>query len=834
MAANEFAHAWAPARRLLRRAPLPHPPHRWLHTMDRENLPAPTSPDGLPAQGAPVTPATARFAFADGESPEDEGGGSDVLRRMLAAVLYYKWLIIGIVAVGTVAGVAASRFVEPVYSAQARLWVSVATRDSDFEGPIQSAELLQGGAWLELLSSDAVLDHVVREQRLYLEYRGRDRDVFASLQADSAYVPGSYVATVSADGRTVELKAGDGTVVERAAVGAPIGRRIGVRWHPDAAALTPSRSVVFRLVHPRTAAGGLSDAVSARIVSGGSFLFLAYSGTHPEQVAQVTNALADRYVDVAADLKRGKLSELRSILETQLVYAEENLRQAELALESFRVSTITLPTDAAPITPGVEATRASAYSNFFDLKIQREALARDRDAIRRLLPDATGDLSIDALAAVGAVQSSPELMQALSELTEKRATIRALQQQYTEAHPLVRGVRQEVDHLQRAVIPQLAGSVASNLDARIAAADALVGSASDELREIPPRAIDESRLTRGVAIAATLYNELRQRYEAARLATETAIPDVRILDAASVPQYPSSNVSLLVVLAAIAGSLVLGVGLAILLERFDPRIRYPEQVSDRLRLPILGGLPHLQSATRRNGRPDRSEAVEALRSVRLNLTHAYGAAGPMILTISSPGPGDGKSFLTGNLGLSFADLGRRTLLIDGDTRRGTLHRLLGIERIPGLTDYLAGRAELDDVIRPTNTPGLDLIPCGTRFASAPELLASPRMGLLLARIRSSYQVILVDSPPLGAGVDPLVLATATGNLAVVVRTGTTDRAMAEAKISMLDQLPIRVLGAVVNGLRAGGGYRYYQYYSYLPGYGADDEAGEHIKLLEPA
>src|SRR5690606_41879602 len=100
--------------------------------------------------------------------------------------------------------------------------------------------------------------------------------------------------------------------------------------------------------------------------------------------------------------------------------------------------------------------------------------------------------------------------------------------------------------------------------------------------------------------------------------------------------------------------------------------------------------------------------------------------------------------------------------------------------------------------------------------------------------RSSCQVVLVASPPLGAGVGPLVVAATTGDLVVVVRTGTTDRAMAEAKSAMLDQLPIRVLGAVVNGLRAGGGYRYYQYYSYLPGYAADDEAGEQVKLLEPA
>ena len=106
------------------------------------------------------------------------------------------------------------------------------------------------------------------------------------------------------------------------------------------------------------------------------------------------------------------------------------------------------------------------------------------------------------------------------------------------------------------------------------------------------------------------------------------------------------------------------------------------------------------------------------------------------------------------------------------------------------------------------------------------------MGQLLAHIRSRYQVILFDSPPLGAGVDPLVLATATGNIVIVFRTLTTNKAVAEAKLAMLSQLPVRVLGAVVNGVRSEIGYRYY---SYLPGYTSEDEeAGPSARLLEPA
>jgi capsular exopolysaccharide synthesis family protein len=179
-----------------------------------------------------------------------------------------------------------------------------------------------------------------------------------------------------------------------------------------------------------------------------------------------------------------------------------------------------------------------------------------------------------------------------------------------------------------------------------------------------------------------------------------------------------------------------------------------------------------------------------------------------MVTITSPGPGDGKTFLTSNLAATFAELGKRVLVIDGDTRRGSLHRVLNLDRKPGLTDYLVHGAQVVDVIRPTSIALLDMIPCGTRSPKAPELLSSPRMGDLLAEIRPRYDVILVDSPPLGAGIDPLVLSTITGSVVLVLRTGKTDRALAEAKLAILDRLPVRVLGAVMNGIATDAAFRY--------------------------
>jgi tyrosine-protein kinase Etk/Wzc len=165
-------------------------------------------------------------------------------------------------------------------------------------------------------------------------------------------------------------------------------------------------------------------------------------------------------------------------------------------------------------------------------------------------------------------------------------------------------------------------------------------------------------------------------------------------------------------------------------------------------------------------------------------------------------------------------MGRRTLVIDGDVRRGTLHKVLGKDRKPGLTDLLAGNVTAEAAFRDTEHQLLDFIPCGSRFQDGPELLSSPEMRRFIADMRSRYQVILIDSPPLGATVDPFVLATISGTMLVVLRNGVTDREIAGSRLTTAGRLPIRVLGAILNDVRPSG---FYRYYAYLPGYGVSDE-----------
>ena len=779
-------------------------------------------------------PLPAIAGSSRGEYPQDAAPGgwgdeerrSTDVRRYLGALAQHKWLVVILTVVGTAVGVALSRFVAREYMAQATLWIQQGGDNAGGRqtGPIQGAELLQWSSWVDLLRSFAVLDETVRQQRLFLGLRlAADRPVFDSFQLKTTMAPGDYRLDVSHDGRTFALTAGE-RQVQSGPVGDSIGPALGFLWKPTAAQLTPGRSIRFHVWTLRDAALRLQANLNAILPQQGSFLRLQLTGMSPTATARTLNAVSDRFVEVAAELKRQKLTQLSSILQQQLTSSYADLGRAERALETFRVHTITLPSEeASPVTPGLEQTRDPVFRAFFEMRIQRDQLDRDRQAIDSALVQPDTNLAAMELEAIPSVRQSVELTQALASLASKEADVRALRLQFGATYPQLRRSEAELAELRGQTLPTLARKLATELAAQLRDLDGRIGSASHELQQIPSRAIEEARLRRDVAISENLYTTLQQRYEEARLAEVSSIPDVRILDRAVTPEQPLKNKAMMVLVGGLFGGFGAGVGLALLLGQLDRRVRYPDQVSLEMGLPILGVVPRLRNGGRRANGPGESHVVEALRAIRLNLEHAYGAAGPLVATITSPGSGDGKSFLASNLAASFADAGHRTIVIDADIRRGSLHRVFSLQRKPGLLDYLSGGAPLDAVVQTTSIKGVEFIGGGARRDAGPELLASAAMSQLLISLRSVYGVIIIDSAPLGAGVDALVLGAVTGNIVLVLRTGVTDREFAMAKLEDVSRLPIRVLGAIINDVKPGGRYGTYAYYGYLPGYETTNE-----------
>lgn len=759
------------------------------------------------------------------------------VRRYLFAIWRYKWLLVLALGVGLGGAYYVWTTTEVTYRAEGNLWIEVESRGNGGDvGPIRAGGLLESNAWIELLRSYAVLDTVAVRERLFLQVSGDFAPAFERFELLPQFRPGSYVLRVGSTGDDFVLSTTQGALVQQGAFGVPIGENVGFAWAPTRGSFPPNAEVSFSVLTARDAAQDLSNSLVTQMDRAGNFLRLSLEGRDPERIASVLNSVMDRHVDLADELKSRKLKETLDILEEQLAAMEIELAQAERDLEDFRVTTISLPTDQSmPIAPGLAITRDPVFGNYFDMKIQVEQLRRDRARLQAIADDfGSGPVRIEALEVIPAAAGSSELRRILDDLVDARSQLRVLRDRYEEDYRPIQDLLAQTRSIEQEAIPRVVTGIIDELAAREREMQGYVDNSTADLRAIPPRTIEEGRLSRRVATTENLYNDVRGRVESARLAAASAIPDVWVLDEATVPSRPANDQRLPLAAVILFGCVGAAMGGAILLDRLDARFRYAADVGRDIGLDILGSIPRIEGGKGRRGVVNAAQALEAFRELRIHVGFAYGSAGPITLAVTSPSEGEGKSLIASNLAVAFSEVGRRTLLIDGDTRRGDAHRLIGKDRSPGLIDYLRERTS-EDIIQATDHPNLDFIGSGSRGVSTPELLASPRMAYFMGTLKRTYDVIIVDSPPLASGGDPLILGSLTGNLAVVIRTGATEKALAQAKLDQLSRLPIRILGAVLNDVSRSDSYHSY-YASYLPSYEPLPEEGddEGTQLLSEA
>jgi capsular exopolysaccharide synthesis family protein len=780
---------------------------------------------------APVAPSTGAQGWGDEPSLTP---ARSPLERPIAAIRRYKWLLLGVVGLAVLGGFVATRLVQPEYEVRATIWIASETPLQDKTGPIRSNELLNAQAWVELIKSYRIADAVVRKLSLYVRPKdAADSAMFTNFSVAERFVPGTYALAVEKDGRRWTLNLVDAQFAESGVAGDSIGRKMGLHWQPAPATLARfgGEKVEFTVATPRETSIELMKRLDARLPDRSNFLWLTLHDPDPQLAARTLNTWVQEYVAVAGELKRRNMVEFANILGGQLSFAETSLRNAEAALESFRIHTITLPAEGGPVQPGVEMTRDPVMKSYFDRKIEYDNLKNDREALEKVLANAaSGGTPFESALLIPSVAQNPgaaELRGSFGELYKRQSELAAARQVYTDEYPVVRDLAGSVQTLKTKTIPQQATALLAQLKERETDYERRIRGASADLQQIPARTIEEMRLRRAVSVSEALYTTLKSRHAEARLAEASAVPDVNILDPAIAPLYPTKNTKMRIMFMALMAGLAGAVALALLLDKLDGRIRYPDQATNDLGLPISATVPIFPKGDGHHSPDQVSQLVESFRTLRMNVLNASG--GRVTLAVSSPSPGDGKSFISSNLAMSFADAGFRTLLVDGDTRRGILHEIFGLPRTAGLTDYLAGHAEQHAIIHPTNHDKLSVIPSGNPRKRSPELLTSPSLGRLIADLKTRYDVVIFDTPPLAAGIDGYAIAAATGSLLVVIRIGQTAKRMAAAKLLLVDRLPVSVVGAVLNAVPSTGEY---EYYGYVSGYGTEDlEPGKQVAQI---
>ena len=340
--------------------------------------------------------------------------------------------------------------------------------------------------------------------------------------------------------------------------------------------------------------------------------------------------------------------------------------------------------------------------------------------------------------------------------------------------------------------------------------------------EMSRLAIQYNALQREAKTTEGIYNSLLTRSKELSIQEGLKANNVKVVNTAKIPQEPSApDRGRSIGVACLIGFL-LGSGLAFFLELTSKTLRTRQEFEQILEIPFLGYVPLIRPGGVTRGRESlvllndsNSTAAEAVRSLRTTLEFLLPSGQQHVLMVTSALPQEGKSLVCANLAMALSEMGRKVLLVDGDMRRPSQHRIFQLRLEPGLGEYLQGSEKLETVVQKIPmVEGLYLIPAGGNSAQPIDLLISTKFQAAMEAWRQEYQYVLVDTPPVLAVADATTLTTLVDGTIFLLRAGRTHREVGLAAKQRLVDVGAKLIGGVLNGARLEmeRGYRYYYYY----------------------
>lgn len=567
----------------------------------------------------------------------------------------------------------------------------------------------------------------------------------------------------------------------------------------------------------------IQDNLGVSPVRGSRLVTVSFESPNPQLAARVVNAFAENFIQSNLDRKYESSSYARQFLEERIAQTKARLEESERALVAYAANQQIINLRESD-SPNGEAQSLAGMS----LSSLNGALAEAR--AKRAAAEAKW-----RQAASASLMTLPEVLQnpAIQRLSEERARVRAEYEEklqlFQPAFPEMIQLKARLDELDTQ-LQSVAGNIRSSIQGQYAVAAseerALQGQVEGlkgDVLDLRGRSVQYNILARELDTSRTLYDGLLQRYKEVGVTGGVTANNISIVDRA-IPADEPSKPRLLVNLAiAILLGLGMGILAAFVVEALDETLATPDDVESKLGLPLLAVIPLLdKGVTPQDALLDlRSNFSEAYYSLRTALQFSTPNGAPANVLVTSSRPAEGKSTTAYATAVNLARLGRTVLLIDGDLRNPSMHRIVGVENDAGMSNLLSGGADLRTLVKRTDQEGLDFIPCGPLPPNPAELWGGDRLRRVLDEAAGSYQHVVVDGPPVLGFADAPLLASAVGGTIFVLEAKGTRRAQARGALRRLALGNGHILGAVLTKFNTKavqyGGYDYAYDYHYGPG-----------------
>ena len=719
----------------------------------------------------------------DGEAKFDPRIVLRVLRRRYRLILGISFLAVGI-------GAAWVAQVTPIYEASARLLIE--SRSPAVLTDVQEVYQESGGWWasreylktqIDIISSRPVAERVV--------------DSLGLIQGE---------LTAGLEAQTPAANADDSSAQETL-MGLPeqLRQRLALLGFAES---TP-RADALAAVRGTDTVARVRGMLEVLHLPDTRFVDIKIMHTHPKAAAQLANGFVDAYV--AYDLSRRRSVGTAAVewLADQVTILKDKLTQAELQLYEFKKGNNIISVSLQDRQSMLSEELSALYQDLTHVRGELLLLANRREQVQRLRQEGK------SLYAVPDIGDSGLITSLRADEVAMRREVSGLLIRYTENHPQVKEINSRLAAVHAEIAREVA-RIVEDLDERYVAKHALsqrlveeIERAKNEVLGLNKKEIQYDRLRRERDNTEELYKMVLKRHKEADLTTMLKAQNIQKFARAEVPEAPVIPHKRRTLALALVLGVICGLGLAFVMERFDSSLSTPDEVQRELQLPFLGVLPQLVgsrgSAKMAESECDlhtinapRSRFAEYCRTIRTNIMFMAAGEDVQALLVTSATGEEGKSTTAANLGQAMALSGGRVLLVDADLRRPRLHRSFGLSISHGLSSLLTRTCLLADAVQHTSIEEMDILPCGPIPPNPVELLHGAAFKELLAELRSRYDKIIFDSPPVNAVADSLVLASVLDGIVLVLRSGETQLHTVRLAKTRLKAVGGRLLGIVLN------------------------------------
>ena len=699
------------------------------------------------------------------------------LGDLLGVLIDNRWLIILITLAAMFLGVYKAFTATPIYRADGLLQIE--EKSSGLGANLDIATMLEqpssAGAEIEILRSRSVLGAVVDNLQLDIgvwpEYspligealaRRMPADERPLARVDTLDVPDSWRGTsmqlVVTGANRYELRDAEGEFLLRGTVGevASLSLPGDEKMTLFVAALQGDEGQVF-WIQRSARIDSIEELQSSLSVSERGdwtgILGISVEGGDPASVTAQVNEIANVYVRQNVERKSAEAQSTLDFLDEQLPLVRQNMEAAELSLNSYRLE-----------------------KGSIDLPLETQSVLQT-------------------------------IVTAEGQLNELRAEREKVTLAFTIEHPTIIALDRQIGQLNQQL-----------------------NELNEQVRDLPSTQQELVRLIRDVEVNTALYTSLLDTAQELRVVKAGTIGNVRVIDYAVIPTYPIKPSKFRILLLSILLGGFVGVAVAFARKALHAGVEDPDLIEKQINVPVYATVVHSKKQDRiykallANEKrrailavdSPNDPAIESLRNLRTALHFGMMNVKNNCIMIAGPSPSVGKSFVSINLAAVLASNEKKVLLIDGDLRKGHLHKYLGVKRDNGLSEFISGEIAIGKALHQTTIPGLTLIPTGTLPPNPAELLLHQRFANCLSVLTPRFDHIIIDSPPILAVTDASIIGQMVGGTLMVLKSGEHPMREIEHATKRLQQADVNLRGIVFNDVdmksqRYGAGRYSYQY-----------------------